>query len=150
MPIVLIVEKVMILAIYGYAIKMMVDFRKKDPVAKFEFDLLSRLEIAVVIGMALASLVSVINPKTYVFTAGLCLLTLLLAYFQSRRIILAGNRYVLLKGKTIALKNIKQLRTGMFTLKVALKDQEKELSIYVPLTSNRVLREQVEAKIKKK
>lgn len=150
MPLVFLVEKAILIIVYGLTIKKMMDFKHNDTSVKFDFDFLSRLEIAAGIGLALVSLVSVIDPRTYAFTAGLCALSIILAFIQSRRIILAGDHNVLIKGKSYPLEQLKGLRTGMFTLKVAMKSMDKELSIYVPLTSNSVLREKVEARIRKK
>lgn len=150
MTILLIVEKILIVAVYASIISMVMKFRKTEKSAKLEFDLISRLELCAGAGIALVSLVSVIDPSTYVFTACLCLLSILLALFEKSRIILAGDKLMLVKGKTYPIKDTLSLETGMFTLKIRVRNCADALSIYVPLTSNRVLRECILPHVKKK
>lgn len=150
MTILLILEKIAIVAVYASIIVMVLRFRKTDKTAKLEFDLISRLELCAGAGIALVSLVSVIDPSTYVFTACLCLLSILLALFEKNRIILAGDKMMLVKGKTYKTKDTASVETGMFTLKLRVRTSPDPLSIYVPLTSNRVLRECILPHVKKK
>ena len=150
MPVVIIIEKLLILAVYASVIYMIASFKKEDNQTKIEFDTLSKLEMSMVTGVSLVSLVSVINPKTYLFTAGLCLISVIAIVFIKQRIILAGDRMVLLKGKSYRIKDVKALGTGMFTLHVKVKNNDKDLKIYVPLTSNHVLKDNIQSKIVKR
>lgn len=150
MTILIILAKLGVAASYLTMLLMIRQFKQQDRHVKVEFDLLSRLEICIGIGLGLVSLVAVINPSTYGFTLGLCLLSIAVAQFQRYRMILAGDRYVLFMGKAHPYKEITGLGTGMFTLKVQTKDKPSGHSIYVPLTSNHVLKDKVQAKVKKK
>lgn len=150
MPVVIIIEKLLILAVYASAIYMIVSFKNENSGTKIEFDTISKLEMSMVTGVSLVSLVSVINPKTYLFTAGLCLISVVAIIFIRQRIVLAGDRKVLLKGKSYRIKDVIALGAGMFTLHVKVKNNDKDLKIYVPLTSNRVLKENIQSKIVKK
>lgn len=148
MSIVLIVLKIGIVISYVSIVKMIVDFKKTEPEARLQLDLLSRLEVAAVAGISLAGLLSVIHEKTYVFTCVVCILGIVLSVLERYRLIFAGKSKVLLCGKQYSLKNIQKLGTGMFTLKVYLKGKNMPLSIYVPLSSNEVLRQKISDKIK--
>ena len=148
MSIVLIVLKIGIVISYVSIVKMIVDFKKTEPEARLQLDLLSRLEVAAVAGISLAGLLSVIDEKTYVFTCAVCFLGIVLSALERYRLIFAGKSKVLLCGKQYSLKNIQKLGTGMFTLKVYLKGKNMPLSIYVPLSSNEVLRQKISDKIK--
>lgn len=149
MAILIILAKLGVIVSYLMMVLMIRQFKKQDRNVKIDFDLLSRLEICVGIGLGLVSLVAVIDPCTYGFTLGLCLLSIAVAQFQRYRVILAGDRYVLFLGKVHSYKEITGLGTGMFTLKVQTKDKPSGQSIYVPLTSNHVLKDKVQAKLKK-
>ena len=148
MPIVLIALKIGIVISYVSIVKMIVDFKKTEPEARLQLDLLSRLEVSAVAGISLAGLLSVIDEKTYVFTCAVCILGIVLSALERYRLILAGKLKVLLCGKQYSLKNIQKLGTGLFTLKVYLKGRKTPLSIYVPLSSNEVLRQKISDKIK--
>ena len=147
MPFILILLKIGILASYGSILKMILDFQKKDSSVKVSLDLLSKIEISAVAGINLIGFVSVIDEKKYAFTCGLCCIGIVLALFQKYRLILAGQKMVMIKGKTYSFKELKKLGTGMFTLHVYKKANPKPMKIYVPLTSNEVLKNRVESRI---
>lgn len=149
MSLLLIILKIGIVISYASIAKMIYDFKKIEPEAKLRLDLLSRLEVAAVAGISLAGLISVIDEKTYVFTSVVCILGIVLSVFERYRLILAGKSEVLLSTKQYPIKNIQKLGTGIFTLQVYLKGKEKPLSIYVPLTSNNVLKHTISDKIRK-
>lgn len=147
MPVVLILLKICILLAYFSIVKMIRDFRKEEKEAWFQMDLLSRIEMSAVAGINLAGLVSVIDARTYAFTFVLCCTGIVLAVFERQRILLAGNRKVLIGGKQYSYQEIRKLGTGLFSLHVYLKKQTKPVRIYVPLTSNEVLRNKVQCRI---
>lgn len=150
MAVLIILAKVGIVAAYVSIVMMVLQFKKLDRNVKIEFDLLSKIELSAAVGIALVGLVSVIDPTTYVFTLVLCLCSIGLTLLQRYRMILAGDTMVLFRGKAHPIRTITKLGTGMFTLKIYLKNRPKPVSIYVPLTSNHVLRDRVQSKLRKK
>lgn len=149
MSIVLILFKLAIITVYTKLFYNVYTLKKEDSGYKFELDLISRLEFMAGIGLALVAIISNITPEAYSFTCILCVLSLIIGYFHQKRLILAGNQKVLIKGKIIPIKKIKKLGTSMFSLHVYLKNEAKPLRIYVPLTSNNILKNKIENKIKK-
>lgn len=135
-----------IVAVYASIIWMIVQFRNSDRNVKLEFDLISRIELCATIGLGLVGLICVIDPSTYAFSLVLCILSIALALLQRYRIILVGDRKILFGAKSHALSEIKGLGSGLLSLKIQTK--AKDYRIYVPLTSNHVLRDRVQAKIK--
>lgn len=140
MAIVLILAKLGIIVSYGLFIQMIRQFKKECPNTKVELDLLSRLEIFMGIGVGLVGLVCVIDASTYTFSSVLCIISICLTWFQRYRLVLVGDTKVLLGTKTYRKKDIKKISSGMVTLIVDIKGKTKPVKIYVPLTSNRVLK----------
>lgn len=150
MPILIILSKLGILIAYISIVWMILQFKKQDKNVTIEFDIFSSIELSLGIGVGLVGLVSVIDPSTYTFTFILCVISIILACMHRYRIILAGDQMILFGGKAHNIKEIKQLGTGMFTLKIITKNKENGYKIYIPLTSNHILKDCVQAKIKKK
>lgn len=148
-PVIIVIEKILIVTVYASVVYMIMSFQKEDRATQIEFDTLSRLEMSMITGICLVSLVSVIKPNTYLFTAALCMISVISTLFIRQRIILAGDRMVLIKGKSYRIKDVQSLGTGVFTLHVKVKSREKDLKIYVPLTSSHVLKDRIQSKIKK-
>lgn len=148
MSVLIILGKLGILASYLSIVKMIYDMKKADSNVRFELDLLSTIEFFAGIGLALVGLVAVIDKTTYFFTFGLSVVSIAIGLIHRYRLILAGDRKVLFAGSIHDIKEIKNLSSGMFTLKVHTKSRQKPYSIYVPLTSNNVLKNKVQAKLK--
>jgi len=142
--------KLGIVAAYASMIWMMVQFKKADQNVKLEFDLLSRIELSAGAGINLVGLICVIDASTYTFSLILCLLGICIALLQRYRIILAGDTKILFGAKVHSIKEIKSLGSGMLTLIIQTKKRAKPYRIYVPLTSNNVLKNRVQAKLKVK
>lgn len=87
MLIVLIILKIGIVISYASMVKMIHDFKKIEPGARLQLDLLSRLEVAAVAGISLAGLLSVIDEKTYVFSCAVCILGIVLSVLERYRLI---------------------------------------------------------------
>lgn len=147
MVVVLILAKISIVAAYVSLIWMVIQFRKSDRNVKLEFDLLSRIELSASAGIGLSGLICVIDPSTYTFSFVLCLLSIAIVMFQKYRLILVGDHKILFCAKTHKLKEIKELGTGLLSLRIQT-NRVKPYHIYVPLTSNHVLKNRVQAKIK--
>ena len=150
MFIILILAKFGIIGVYASLISMILRFKKSDRNVLVEFDLLSRIELCASIGIGLVGLVCVIDPSTYAFSLILCMISISLALAQRYRIVLAGDTKVLFGGKEHFIRDIKRLGSGMFTLHIYKKMGAKPYRIYVPLTSNNVLKNRVQAKVNKK
>ncbi len=147
MLVILVLLKIGILLSYSSIIFMIYNLKKKDNSVKVQLDLLSRLEVFAVIGLNLIGVVSVINQDTYVFTCGLCILGIALVLIEKYRLIIVGEKRVILKGKQYQIKNITRLEASLFTLKVYVKENKNPLSICVPLTSNEVIVHKINEKI---
>ena len=148
MCVILIVCKIAIIINYYLTIKLIYQFKKMEYKAKLEFDLLSSIEISTCIGLNLVSLVAVIDPSTYIFTLCLSILGIVIAATQRYRIILVGDKKILFKGAFYDIRDIKKLGTGMFTLKIITRQNASGFNIFIPLTSNNVLKNKLQAKIK--
>jgi len=149
MSFLLILSKFLIIVNYLLTIKLIYQFKKVENKSKLEFDLLSSIEISTCIGLNLVSLVAVIDSSTYVFTLFLSILGIVIAATQRYRIILVGEKKILFKGAIYEIKDIKKLGTGMFTLKIITRQNTNGYNIFIPLTSNNVLRNKLQTKIKK-
>lgn len=145
----LILCKFIIVLNYACTFKMIYDFKMNEKNVKFEFDLLSSLELSTCVGINLVALLAVISKSTYMFTLFLSIIGISLAFFQRYRIILVGDRKILFKGKVYKIKNIKKLATGLFTLKILTRQNSKEFSIFIPLTSNNTLKYKLQEKLNK-
>lgn len=150
MPVLIILAKIGIVVVYVSILGMMFQFKKVDQHVNFEFDLLSSIEISAGIGIGLVGLFSVIDPLTYTFTFTLCLISIGIALLHRYRMILVGDHKILFAGKVHEKKEIQKLGSGLFTLRIYTKAKPKSYKIYVPLTSNHVLKDRVQDKIKQK
>ena len=139
MPALIIIAKILVAAIAAYRIYKIVMFYKSDSNVKLSFDLLSTIEIDAVIGLTIISLLAKITETTYVFTLVLCLLAAVLNFFHLFRIVIAGDKKIMLRQKTYELKKIRGMNASGFTLHVYLKNGQK-LKVIVPLTKNEVIR----------
>lgn len=147
MTYILIILKIVIVLNYIFTILMISNFKKEEPTSVIQLDLLSRLEIFAVLGINLVGVISVIDKTTYSFTCGLCIVGILLHLFEHYRFIFASDKKVLLQGKTYSIKEIKKLSTGLFTLQIHMKNK-KIIKVYVPLTSNFILKDKIEKKLR--
>ena len=139
MPALIIIAKILVAAIAAYRIYKIVMFYRSDSNVRLSFDLLSTIEIDAVIGLTIISLLARITETTYVFTLVLCLLAAVLNCFHLFRLVIAGDKKIMLRQKTYELKKIKGMNASGFTLNVYLKNGEK-LKVMVPLTKNEVIR----------
>ena len=139
MSFIIIAFKIIIVLSYGHIVFKLYKAKSKDNSIKFEFDLLSSLELCVSTALSLISLLSVIKPSTYVFTIVICIIAVILVVCQSFRIILVGNNYSFIRCKLVNNKHIVKLSAEkMFFLSIKTKSNEQ--LIYVPLTSNNRLK----------
>ena len=126
---------------------MILNFKKEESTSIVQLDFLSGLEICAVLGVNLVGLISTINITTYTFTISLCIIGIFLHLFERYRFIFAGDKKAFLKGKTYSLKEIDKLGTGIFTLYVYMKNK-KIIKVYVPLTSNFIIKDKIEKKVR--
>ena len=137
MSILIIIMKVLIVASYGSILYMLYEFRKNENHAQIKFDLLSSLALSMGMGVALVSLVAVINENTYYFTFVLCCISLLLSQFQKGRMVLAGDQNALIGNHTYRIKDIDKVEARLLWANFYVHN--KKHSIYVPLSSREIM-----------
>ncbi len=134
---VIILKAVSILAM-AWRGAVLLKLKMEDPAAKLKFDLISTLEVATGFGLALVGWLAVLDETTYVFTAGLNALAIVLTVTHNFRIIVAGDRKIMIAMKIYSLREIKGIKAGRFTLYVLTKTNDR-INVLVPLTMNTVL-----------
>ena len=138
LAVVIICLKILIVALYGYVLYTILQAKKEDCTIRIRLDLLSDIEVCFVAGLALVSIFSKISDATLVFTACLCSVTAILAFFQSRRLILSGEEKVYLRNRTFDQKKIVFIRPEKLVfLKICMKNRSE--NIYFPLTDHSAL-----------
>ena len=90
------------------------------------------------IAFTLVELLAAVNENTYLFTSGLLAVTILLNIAHLCRVIVAGDKRILLGRHAYDLKEIKGMNTSRVTLHVYVYGGER-LHILVPLTHNETL-----------
>lgn len=134
----ILILKVACAALFLYRVYVLVKFRKADKTMRFTFDLLSSLELDA--GLALTVIGLLANPsKAGGFTAGILVLALLLNGSQLKRIVLAGDRKILIGVQIFDLNGIKGMNASRMTLHVFVKGGKK-INVVIPLTRNETIR----------
>ena len=140
--------KVLIAGLYGYVIFTIIQAKSADRTIEIRLDLLSDIEVCFVTGLSLVSVFSRISDSTLVFTACLCAIALILAFFQSRRLIFAGNEKVYLRNKVCDQKKLISIQPEKLVfLKIQMKSRDER--IYFPLTDHNAL-QKIQDNLKRK
>ena len=130
--------KILIILLYGYVFYTLMQAKKEDCTIRIRLDLLSDIEVCFVAGLSLVSIFSKISDTALNFTACLCGLSAILAFFQSRRLILAGEEKVYLRNRTYDQKKVISIRPEKLVfLRVNMKNRSE--NIYFPLTDHSAL-----------
>lgn len=108
-----------------------------DTGVKLKFDWLSYLNISGTVGITLVALLAVVDPDTYVFTAGLNAVAIALVWFLKERLMIAGDTKALLGSKMIAINNIRNVSARFLTLYVETK-KNGTIKLYGPVTERSV------------
>ncbi len=135
----IIILKVILAVIAIIRIYITLRFKQSDRSAKFSFELMSMLEVDAVIGMSLISLLAAIDERSYGFTVGLLIVTILLNISHLFRVIIAGDKRILIGPYDYDLKDIKGMNSSRITLHVFVKGGKK-IDVIVPLTINDTIR----------
>lgn len=137
-PYLIILLKILLAAVAIYRIYVLYRFKKSDTNVKLRFELMSMIELDGGIAFTLVALLSAVNENTYLFTSGLLAVTILLNIAHLCRVIVAGDKRILLGRRAYDLKEIKGMNTSRVTLHVYVYGGER-LHILVPLTHNETL-----------
>ena len=137
-PYLIILLKILLAAVVMYRIYVLYRFKKSDTNVKFRFELMSMIELDGGITFTLVALLSAIDERTYLFTCGLLLVTIVLNIAHLCRVIVAGDKRILLGRHAYDLKEIKGMNTSRVTLHVYVYGGEK-LNMIAPLTHNETL-----------
>ena len=139
MPALIIILKVISVLLFGWRVYLLIRLKKLDSTMKYTFELFSMIEVAAGFAVALAGWLAVLDETTYAFTAGLNAVAIILTLTHNFRIIVAGDRMILIGMKIYTLKEIKGITAGRFSLNVFMKNGRKAV-IPAPLTHNDTLR----------
>lgn len=139
MPALIIILKLISFLAMAWRAYVWLKLKKLDSTASYSFELFSRLEVAAGFAVALIGWLAVLNEKTYVFTACLNALAIVLTLTHNMRIVVGGDRKIVLGMKIYDLKEIKGMKTGRFSLYVFTKTMDR-ITILVPLTDNDTVR----------
>ena len=137
-PYLIILLKILLAAVAIYRIYVLYRFKKSDTNVKLRFELMSMIELDGGIAFTLVALLAAVNENTYLFTSGLLAVTILLNIAHLCRVIVAGDKRILLGRHAYDLKEIKGMNTSRVTLHVYVYGGER-LHILVPLTHNETL-----------
>ena len=116
---------------------------RADTGVRMKFDWLSMLNISGTVGLTLISLLAVINEKTYMFTAGLVVVSIAMVWFLKERLMIAGDHKALLGSKMIDLSEIRNVSAKFMTLYV--KTKCGTIRLYAPVTERSVTMKLYEA-----
>jgi len=109
---------------------------REDTGVQMKFDWLAYMNISGTIGLTLVSLFAVIQNNTYVFTAGLIIVSVMMVWFLKERLMIAGDHKAILGSKMIDLKDIRKVYTKFMTLYVDTK--QGTIKLYAPVTERSV------------
>ena len=137
-PYLIILLKILLAAVAIYRIYVLYRFKKSDTNVKLRFELMSMIELDGGIAFTLVALLAAVNENTYLFISGLLAVTILLNIAHLCRVIVAGDKRILLGRHAYDLKEIKGMNTSRVTLHVYVYGGER-LHILVPLTHNETL-----------
>ena len=137
-PYLIILLKILLEAVAISRIYVLYRFKKSDTNVKLRFELISMIELDGGIAFTLVALLAAVNENTYLFTSGLLAVTILLNIAHLCRVIVAGDKRILLGRHAYDLKEIKGMNTSRVTLHVYVYGGER-LHILVPLTHNETL-----------
>ena len=137
-PYLIILLKILLAAVAIYRIYVLYRFKKSDTNVKLRFELMSMIELDGGIAFTLVALLAAVNENTYLFTSGLLAVTILLNIAHLCRVIVAGDKRILLGRHAYDLKEIKGMNTSRVTLHVYVYGGER-LHNLVPLTHNETL-----------
>ena len=137
-PFLIILLKILLAAVAIYRIYVLFRFKKSDTNVKFRFELMSMIELDGGIAFTLVALLAAIDERSYLITCGLLLVTIVLNIAHLCRVIIAGDKRILLGRHAYDLKEIRGMNTSSVTLHVYVHGGER-LHILVPLTHNETL-----------
>ncbi len=130
----IIILKAITAALFLYRIYKVLKFRNSDSNVALSFDLLSYIELDA--GLAITAIALLANAKNAQgFTIGILLLATLLNVLHLNRIVIAGDRRILIGQRSFDLKDIKGMNASRITLHVYVKGGEK-INVVVPLSKS--------------
>lgn len=109
---------------------------REDTGVQMKFDWLAYMNISGTIGLTLVSMFAVIQNNTYVFTAGLIIVSIMMVWFLKERLMIAGDHKAILGSKMIDLKDIRKVSAKFMTLYVDTK--QGTIKLYAPVTERSV------------
>lgn len=128
--------KIVLILSWCLTVLDVVKLYREDTGVKMVFDWLSYINISGTVGLTLVALFAVIESSTYVFTACLILLTVIMVWFLKLRLMIAGDRKALLGSKIIELSDIGRVYTKFMTLYVETRNGI--IKLYAPVTDRSV------------
>lgn len=128
--------KIALLLSWCLTILDVVKLYREDTGVQMKFDWLAYMNISGTIGLTLVSLFAVIQNNTYVFTAGLIIVSIMMVWFLKERLMIAGDHKALLGSKMINLSEIRKVSTRFMTLYVETK--KGTIKLYAPVTERSV------------
>ncbi len=137
-PVLIILLKILLAAAALYRIYILYRFKKSDQNVRLKFDLVSYIELDAGIAFTLVGLLAAIDERSYGITAGLLLFAVFLNLYHLSRMIIAGDKRILIGRHDYDLKEIKGMNASRLTLHVFVKGGKKH-HILVPLTLNETL-----------
>ena len=134
----IIIFKILTALIAAYRIYKLYTFFRSDKNVRFSFDLLSMLEVDAVIGLTIIALLAKIDETAYAFTLVLCILAAVLNAAHLFRIIIAGDKRIMIGNNSFDFKELKGMNASRVTLHVYEKNGKRH-DVLVPLTRNDVI-----------
>ena len=128
--------KIGVILSWCFTVTGIVNLYRADTGVQMKFDWLSYINISGTIGLTLVSLFAVIDASTYVFTAGLLIVTIAMIWFMKARLVIAGDHKALLGSKMVEISAIRGVSAKIMTLYV--ETRKETIKIYGPVTDRSV------------
>ena len=139
--------KIILIMQYLYFLKLYFETKKEDNTIQISFGLVSMFEFFCMLGLNIAFVCSIVleSHSIYFFLMG----TIINVYtcFMLKRVIIVGERKILLKGKIVDLTRIKKVEARFYS--VIFNSRDGNLSVIYPIINHQILCKNIIEKVNK-
>lgn len=131
------VFKILLLVQFYNFLKVVYQAKKEDSTLKVSFGLLSYIEISILIGLVLSTLLSNYKSDYELFICIIMLVTNLYAYFIFRRIIITGDKLAVIRNTLVRIQNIRSVEADLYA--VRFYEKNYVYKVFYPLINHKTL-----------
>ncbi|MBV4094415.1 hypothetical protein KSY51_13025 [Erysipelatoclostridium ramosum] len=139
--------KIILIMQYLYFLKLYFETKKEDNTIQISFGLLSLFEFFCILGLNIAFVCSIILEAHSIYFFLIGTIINIYTYFMLNRVIIVGERKILLKGKIVDLKRIKKVEARFYS--VIFNSRDGKLSVTYPIINHQILYENIIEKVNK-